>query len=371
MFREVFEKYSWNEVERLIYSQKKQDVIRVLSKERIDIDDFAVLLSPSAKDYLEILATRSMRLTRERFGNTIQMFAPFYLSNECQNICTYCGFSLNNKIPRKTLSDVEIVTECEVLKKQGFDHILIVTGEANKSVGMPYFLNALKIMKPYFSTVSMEVQPLEEDEYKALKESGVHSILVYQETYNEESYKDYHPKGKKSKFFYRLDTPDRIGKAKMHKIGIGSLLGLSDWRVDSFFTALHLNYLEKTYWESRYSLSFPRLRPFSGGKIEANWINEKELVQLICAFRIFNQELELSLSTRESVKFRNNALHLGITSMSAGSKTNPGGYSVEKESLEQFEINDDRKVHQVVDMIKSNGKEAVFKDWDKSYELIS
>jgi 2-iminoacetate synthase len=242
---------------------------------------------------------------------------------------------------------------------------LLVTGEANKTVGVDYLKNAIRLLKPYFANISIEVQPLEEDEYKALIEEGLYAVLVYQETYHKDNYKLYHPKGKKSNFDYRLATPDRLGCAGIHKIGLGVLIGLEDWRADNFFTALHLNYLEKNFWKTRYSISFPRLRPAEGLIEPKVAISDKELVQLICAWRIFNEEVELSISTRENEVFRNNIIRLGATTMSAGSKTNPGGYTVESESLEQFEIDDSRSVADIKRMIEQRGYKPVWKDWEQ------
>jgi 2-iminoacetate synthase len=308
------------------------------------------------------MAQISHELTKKRFGKTIQMYAPLYLSNECQNICTYCGFSLDNKIKRKTLTDSEIKLEVDALKKLGFDHVLLVTGEANYTVNINYFLNAIDQIKNAFSNISVEVQPLSQEEYEHLHQAGVYSVLVYQETYHQEVYKKYHTKGKKSNFDFRLDTPDRIGKAGIHKIGLGVLLGLEDWRTDSFFNALHLDYLQRTYWRTKYSVSFPRLRP-AEGIIEPNFImDDKDLTQLICAYRLWNEDLEISISTRENEKFRNNSIPLGVTSMSAGSKTNPGGYVVDPQSLEHFEISDERPVHQIAQIIQDKGYEPVWKD---------
>lgn len=193
---------------------------------------------------------------------------------------------------------------------------------------------------------------------------GLHTVLVYQETYHEEDYRKHHPKGKKSRFSYRLETPDRLGAAGIHKIGLGVLIGLEDWRTDSFFTALHLDYLQRTYWQTKYSISFPRLRPFSGGLTPKVEMKDRELVQLICAYRLFNEDIDLSLSTRESEKFRDHLVQLGITTMSAGSKTNPGGYAVDTESLEQFEISDERAPDEIAAMIRRQGYEPVWKDWD-------
>jgi 2-iminoacetate synthase len=370
MFKELFDTYSWEEVKQSIYNKTESDVQNALNKFRRDLEDFKALISPAALPYLEQMAHMSHQITRKRFGNTIQMYLPLYLSNECQNICTYCGFSFDNKIKRKTLTDQEILKEVKAIKEMGYDHVLLVTGEANQTVGLPYIENVVRLIKPYFSNISMEVQPMEEEEYKSLITEGLNTVLVYQETYHKEDYKLHHPKGKKSNFDYRLETPDRLGKAGIYKIGLGVLIGLEDWRTDSFFTALHLNYLEKKYWQSKYSVSFPRLRPFSGGLEPKVNMSDRELVQLICAYRIFDEELELSVSTRESEKFRNNIVKLGITSMSAGSRTNPGGYVVEKESLEQFDTNDERSAEKIAAMIREQGYEPVWKDWDKNFQGV-
>lgn len=365
MFTNVFDTYIWEETKQSIYAKTKADVEQAIHKTgKRDLEDLKALISPAAADYIEPMAQLSRSLTQKRFGKTIQMYVPLYLSNECQNICTYCGFSFDNKLKRKTLSDTEILKEVEAIKALGFDHVLLVTGEANQTVGIPYLKNAIQLIRPHFSLISMEVQPLDQNEYEELIAQGLNTVLVYQETYHKEDYKLHHPKGKKSNFNYRLETPDRLGKAGIHKIGLGTLIGLEDWRTDSFFNALHLTYLEKKYWRTKYSISFPRLRPAEGIIEPKVVMTDKELLQLICAYRIFNEEVELSISTRENENFRNNIIKLGITSMSAGSKTNPGGYAVEKESLEQFEISDERSPKEIEQLIKSNGYEAVWKDWD-------
>lgn len=368
-FENIFRQHSWDEVKASIYSKTTADVEAALNRPQRDLEDFKALVSPAAAPYLEQMAQLSNQLTLQRFGKVIQMYIPMYLSNECQNICTYCGFSVDNKLPRKTLSNMEIMSEVACIKDMGYEHILLVSGEATKTVGVDYFKNVLQLISPHFSNIAMEVQPLDQEEYEELIPLGLHTVLVYQETYHEEDYKKHHPKGKKSNFSYRLETPDRLGKAGVHKIGLGPLLGLEDWRTDCFFTALHLNYLERHYWKTKYSISFPRLRPFSGGLEPKVDMSDRELVQLICAYRIFNQEVELALSTRESEKFRDHVIKLGITSISAGSKTNPGGYTVAKESLEQFEINDDRSPEAIAEVIRQQGYEPVWKDWDHS--LIS
>ncbi len=364
-FTNIFNKYTWEEIRDNIYSKTVFDVEEALINHgKNTLEDFAALLSPAAAPFLEELAAQSHEITQKRFGHTVQMYIPMYLSNECQNICTYCGFSLDNKILRTTLSDKQILDEVAAIKQYGYDHILLVSGEAHKTVGTDYFVNAIRLIKPYFSNISMEVQPLAQEEYEKLATEGVYSVLVYQETYRKENYKEYHPKGKKSNFLYRLDTPERLGRAEIHKIGLGVLLGLEDWRVDSWFCALHLDYLRRKYWKTKYSISFPRLRPAVGLPAPDSHITDKELVQLICSYRLFDENIESSLSTRESAKFRDNVISLGITSISAGSKTDPGGYASDEHALEQFEIDDSRTPFEVAEAIRSKGYEPVWKDWE-------
>jgi 2-iminoacetate synthase len=363
-FNDIFEKCDWNKTSNSIYSKTASDVEQALTASKRTLEDFKALISPAAAPYLEQMAGISQQLTLKRFGRVVQMYVPLYLSNECNNICTYCGFSYDNKVRRKTLSPIEIMQEVAAIKNMGFDHVLLVTGEANQTVHTDYFKKVLELIRPHFAQISMEVQPLDLEDYEELRPYGLNTVLVYQETYHQEDYKKHHPKGKKSNFQYRLETPDRLGQSGIHKMGLGVLIGLEDWRTDSFYTALHLNYLEKTYWQSKYSISFPRLRPFSGGLEPKVVMSDRELVQLICAYRLFNEEVELSISTRESEVFRNNIVKLGITSMSAASKTNPGGYTVEPQSLEQFEISDERSASEIAEMISQQGYEAVWKDWD-------
>ena len=384
MFSSIFQQHEWAVVRQSIYDKTAADVERALARNHRDLEDFKALISPAAAPYLETMAQISHQLTLKRFGRVIQMYVPLYLSNECQNICTYCGFSYDNKIRRKTLNAGELLREVAVIRDMGYEHVLLVSGEANQTVGTDYFIKALQVVRPHFANISMEVQPLEQEEYERLIQEGLYSVLVYQETYHKEDYKLHHPKGKKSNFNYRLDTPDRLGRAGIHKMGLGVLIGLEDWRTDSFFTALHLQYLERTYWKTKYSISFPRLRPHAGegspgsAAPEGEWtglnpkvtMTDRELIQLICAYRLLDEEVELSLSTRESPVFRDHAIKLGITSISAGSRTNPGGYIVDPESLEQFEIHDDRSPRVIAGMIRRQGYDPVWKDWDQVFFTI-
>ncbi|MCL1942053.1 MAG: 2-iminoacetate synthase ThiH [Candidatus Azobacteroides sp.] len=367
-FTEEIDRYSWVETTGRIYAKTVGDVERALNKEVLDVEDFMALVSPAAAGYLEPMAALSRKYTQQRFGKTIQFYVPLYLTNSCINHCVYCGFNHNNPIRRIILTDEEILEEVKAIKTIGnFQHVLLVTGENPRDAGIDYIENAVKLVRPYFSSVSVEVQPLKEKEYAGLDQAGVNTVYCYQETYCRERYKLYHPKGMKSKFDWRLDTFDRIGKAGIHKMGLGVLIGLEDWRTDVVMMAYHLRYLQKNYWKTKYSISFPRMRPHEGNFFRPNVImSDKELAQLIFAFRIFDHDVELALSTRENRRFRDNIMSLGITSMSAGSKTDPGGYAVYPQALEQFSVNDDRSPAEVLKAVKNHGYEVVWKDWDRA-----
>jgi len=368
-FYNEIQKYDWEEIKEQIYSKTNTDVEMAFAKKKIDLADFQALISPAGSAYLEQIAKKSMELTQKRFGKCIQMYIPLYISNSCTNTCVYCGFNHKNKFDRKILNTDEIKQEAKAIKKLGFEHVLLVSGEDQLNCGAHYIEKMMEAIQKDFSLISLEAQPLKTKEYESLAKKGLNTVYIYQETYNESNYKTYHPSGKKSNYQYRLETPDRLGKAGVHKIGLGCLLGLEDWRVDTFFTALHLQYLERNYWKSKYSISFPRLRPHTGGFQPNFETSQRDLLQLIGAYRLFNNHVEISLSTRESEKFRDNAMKLGATSFSAGSKTNPGGYSNTDESLEQFSINDDRSPSDIAKMIQNNAYEVVWKDWDNYMQL--
>ncbi|MCF7506998.1 2-iminoacetate synthase ThiH [Vibrio sp. L3-7] len=371
-FVDRFKQLNWDDIGMSIFSKTAADVERALSKPKRDLEDFKALISPAAEPYLEQMAQQSLALTRKRFGNTMSLYIPLYLSNLCANACTYCGFSMENRIKRRTLTLDEIDAESAAIKKMKFDSVLLVTGEHETKVGMNYFRQVLPNIKKQFNYLAMEVQPLDQHDYAELKTLGLDAVMVYQETYQPRTYAEHHLRGNKMDFEYRLETPDRLAKAGIDKIGIGALIGLEDWRTDCFFVAAHLDYLERTYWQTRYSISFPRLRPCEGGDSNGGLqpksiMNDKQLVQLICAYRLLNPEVELSLSTRESATFRDNVLPLGITSMSAASKTQPGGYASGEEELEQFEISDERSAADVESMIRKRGFDPVWRDWHSAY----
>ncbi|BBG60966.1 2-iminoacetate synthase [Providencia rustigianii] len=365
-FRERWETLDWDDLTLRINSKTAADVEQALHRDMLTLEDFMALLSPAASHYIEPMAQKAQQLTRQRFGHAVGFYVPLYLSNLCANDCTYCGFSMSNRIKRKTLDESEIINECETIRKIGFDSLLLVTGEHQTKVGMDYFRRYLPIIRHYFSSLMMEVQPLSTEEYRELKILGLDGVMVYQETYHEPTYQLHHLKGKKQDFHWRLETPERLGQAGVDKIGLGALIGLSSsWRTDCYMLAEHLLYLQQHYWQSRYSISFPRLRPCAGGIEPASLMNDAELVQLICAFRLLAPNVELSLSTRESPYFRDHVVPLAINNVSAGSKTQPGGYADSKAELEQFSPHDNRSATEVAQALMQAGLQPVWKDWDR------
>lgn len=365
-FSERLSGCNWYDLTLRINSKTARDVEQALNSSKPTREDFMALISPAAAAYLEPLAQRAQQLTRQRFGNVVSFYVPLYLSNLCANDCTYCGFSMSNHLKRKTLDAAEIERECAAIKALGFEHLLLVTGEHQRKVGMDYFRQHIPAIRRHFSSVMMEVQPLAQQDYAELKALGLDGVLVYQETYHPATYQQHHLRGQKQDFHWRLSTPDRLGRAGIDKIGLGALIGLSSsWRTDCYLLAEHLFYLQQTYWRSRYSISFPRLRPCAGGIEPASIMSESQLVQLICAFRLFAPDVELSLSTRESAFFRDHMIPVAINSISAGSKTQPGGYADDvPPELEQFEPHDSRTPQQVAQAISAAGLQPVWKDWD-------
>lgn len=364
-FTDRWRELDWDDIRLRINSKTPDDVERALHCARPGREEMMALLSPAAETLLEPLAQQAQRLTRQRFGHTVSFYVPLYLSNLCANDCTYCGFSMSNRIKRKTLDAGEIARECAAIKALGFDHLLLVTGEHQTKVGMDYFRTHFPAIRRQFASLQMEVQPLAEHEYAELKTLGLDGVMVYQETYHEAVYARHHLRGNKQDFFWRLETPDRLGRAGIDRIGLGALIGLSDsWRVDCFMVAEHLLWLQQHYWQSRYSVSFPRLRPCTGGVEPASIMDERQLVQTICAFRLLVPEVELSLSTRESPAFRDNVIPLAITSVSAFSKTQPGGYADDHPELEQFAPHDSRRPEMVAAALSRSGIQPVWKDWD-------
>lgn len=373
-FADVIGEYDWDETVRLVESATEADVDRVLAKarrnsQRLTPEDFAMLISPAAASRIEEMAALSSRFTGERFGKTISMYIPMYVGNACTNKCVYCGFNHDNPFERTILTMEQIEEECKAIKRLGpFENLLIVSGEYPSLCGVEYLENVLHTCRPYFHNLTIEVQPMRSADYERLTHSGLNGVVCFQETYHREAYRTYHPHGMKSHYDWRLNGYDRMGEAGVHKIGLGALLGLEDWRADTVMMARHLRYLQKKYWKSRYSVNFPRMRPSESGYQPKTVISDRELAMLTFAFRIFDHDVDISYSTREAPWFRDNMMRLGVTSMSAGSKTDQGGYASAPESLEQFEVSDERTPREVEASIRAHGYDPVWKDWDAVFD---
>jgi 2-iminoacetate synthase len=354
---------------------------------------FAELISPAAVRLLEPMGRRSHSLTRQRFGSVIRLFAPLYLSNECINNCKYCGFSRDNPILRVTLSVDDVLREARALTAQGFRNLLLVAGEHPKFVSNGYLVECVAALRPEVPGISLEVGPMETGDYQPLVQAGAEGLVVYQETYDREVYRAMHTAGPKRNFDWRLETPERAYAAGFRRLGIGALYGLSDWRLEALSVAAHADYLLRHCWRSQLTISLPRLRPCAGEFEPLTHMSDRELVQLVCAFRLMFPDVGLVLSTREPAALRDRLIPLGVTLMSAGSHTEPGGYTgagrerlhrtehgriVETGSSEwappsngratgatgQFDTADDRSPREVAERLRGLGYEPVWKDWD-------
>ncbi|MBI5093360.1 MAG: 2-iminoacetate synthase ThiH [Candidatus Hydrogenedentes bacterium] len=361
-------------VESLIEQATPADVDRALAREDRSLEDLAALLSPHAQPRLEALAQEAHRLTRWHFGRTIGLYTPIYLSNVCGADCVYCGYAVRsgNREKRVTLNESQIRSECETLARRGFQNILLLTGEAPRVVPVQYIADAVAIAREYFASVSVEVYSMQREEYARLVERGLEGVTIYMETYDPETYARMHLIGAKKNYDFRLDAVERAGLAGARKLGIGVLLGLFRWRVDAFWLAMHARRLQKTCWQSALSISFPRLRHTPRRFTAPAMASDRELVQLMLALRLFLPEVGFNLSTRETPEFRDRLIPLGVTMMSAGSSTRPGGYSTYgEETLEQFEIEDSRTPEEVLEVIRRAGYDPVWKDFDRAFHATA
>src|SRR2546425_2301590 len=373
-------------------SATESNVREALTKSRLALADFADLISPATSDLLEPLCRRSQALTQQRFGKVIRLFAPLYLSNECVNNCKYCGFSRDNPILRVTLAVDEVLREARALKEQGFRNILLVAGEHPRFVSKNYLADCVSALHDEFPSISLEVGPMESEDYHPSVRAGAEGLVVYQETYDRALYAELHTAGPKRDFNWRMETPERAYAAGFRRLGIGALFGLADWRFEALCVAAHADYLLRNCWRAQLTISLPRLRPCAGQFEPLTRMTDRDLVQLVCAFRLTFPDAGLVLSTREPAKLRDGLVPLGITLMSAGSHTEPGGYTgAGKEHLHQtvrgrivelgasewatgngnephatgqFDIADERSPQEVAERIRRLGYEPVWKDWD-------
>jgi 2-iminoacetate synthase len=375
-------------------SASQAEVGRSLTKSKLELEDFAHLISPVGTESLEAMAGRSQRMTRQRFGKVIRLFAPVYLSNECINNCKYCGFSRDNPILRVTLAPAEVMREAKALLGQGFRNLLLVAGEHPKFVSTTYLRDCVAALHGEVPSLSLEVGPLEAEAYRPLVLAGAEGLVVYQESYDREVYAEMHTAGPKRDFDWRLETPERAYAAGFRRLGISALYGLADWRYEALSVAAHAEYLLRHCWKAAVTISLTRLRPCVGEFQPLTQVSDRDLMQLMCAFRLMFPDVGLVLSTRETPRMRDGLIPLGVTLMSAGSHTEPGGYTgagrehvhqtmrgraqdpvpgaagakgtSTTRATEQFSIADTRSPQEVAEVIRQLGYEPVWKDWDRA-----
>ena len=351
---------------RLVDEAGPADVERALGSSRPSLEDFAALLSPAATGRLEDMARLAHDITVRRFGRTIHLFAPLYLSSECVSTCTYCGFSAGNQIARRTLSPEEVLAEAQVLVDRGFRHLLLVAGEHARIVSKDYLVECVGVLAPAVPSLSLEVQVWDTQTYRRLVAAGCEGLVVYQETYDREVYAGVHLKGKKRNYDWRLAALDRGAEAGMRRLGLGALLGLNpDWRHEALALATHARALLRRWWRCEVSVSLPRLRPAAGTSGAPGPVSDVHFVQLLCALRLLLPDVAVALSTREDPGFRDALLPLGVTHLSAGSHTEPGGYAAPTDAEPQFQTSDRRSPAQVAEVLRAAGYDPVWKDWER------
>lgn len=347
-----------------IYTEN--DVRRALEHDEKTVDDFKALLSPAALPLLEEIAEAARVETKKHFGNSVNMFTPLYISNYCENYCIYCGFNCHNKIHRAKLNAEEIEHEMQVIAKTGLQEILILTGESKKMSDVKYIGEACKIARKYFKVVGLEVYPMNSDEYRYVHECGADYVTVFQETYNSDKYETLHLAGHKRIFPYRVNTQERALMGGMRGVGFAALLGLSDFRKDAFATGMHAYLIQRKYPHAEIAFSCPRLRPIiNNDKINPKDVHEPQLLQVICAYRLFMPFASITISTRECQRFRDNVVDIAATKISAGVDVGIGGHDGEREKKgdEQFEISDSRNVDEVYKALTDKGLQPVMSDY--------
>ena len=346
-----------------IYTAK--DVKEALAAETCSVDNFKALLSPAALPFLEEIAQKAQKETRKHFGNSVAIFTPLYIANYCENYCVYCGFNCHNKIKRAQLNAEEIEKEMQAIAETGLEEVLILTGESPNKSSVEYIGEACKIAKKYFKLIGLEVYPMDSKDYAYLHECGADFVTVFQETYNSDKYKTLHLGGRKRIFPYRLNAQERAIMGGMRGVGFAALLGLDDFRKDALATGMHAYLLQKKYPHAEIAFSCPRLRPIiNNDKINPKDVHEPQLLQIICAYRIFMPFASITISTRECERFRDKIIQIAATKISAGVNVGIGGHSQEEEKGdEQFEISDGRSVDEIYQMIEDNGMQPVMTDY--------
>lgn len=368
-FIDILQLWPQERIADLYNSISSEQIEASISREHRDVTDLIALCSPKAVPFLEAIAQQAQTITRTRFGRTISLYAPIYLSNVCTANCVYCGFSAaHSGTSRITLSEEAIEAECAALANMGYQSVLLLTGDAPMIASPAYIAKACSIARKWFASVAVEVYSMDTDDYKQLVQNGLDGVTLYMETYDRDTYTRLHQKGRKKDYLYRMDTLERAGQAGVRRLSTGVLLGLFDWRIEVAWLALHVEYLQKHCWESAASISFPRLRHVPGGFDIPTPVSDVDLVQMMVALRLLFPEVGFNLSTREPAALRDRLLAFGVTAISAGSSTRPGGYShPEDNNLEQFEIEDTRSPAEVAAMLVQAGYDPVWKDFDQAF----
>lgn len=373
----ILSQYTKASIDAYIKTVSEDHVTKVLNKRTLNTDDFLTLLSPAAKPFLEQMAKRANEVTLNNFGRAILLYTPLYIANHCANKCVYCSFNIENDIKRMQLTMDEIESEARQISEEGFQHILLLTGEDRGTTPVSYIVDAVKVLRRYFEGVSIEIYPLTEEEYKEVIEAGVSGLTIYQETYDKECYKKLHLKGPKRNYATRLEAPENGAKAGMNFINIGALLGLTTGAYDAFMTGLHADYLQRSYPSVEYGVSLPRMRPHIGEFQDFTPIENDYFVQVLLAYRLFLPMMSINISTREEASFREHLIPLGATNLSAGVSTQVGGHSATDQensdfqaseaSAPQFEIADERSLKEMQEAIKRIGYQPVLKNWSGDF----
>lgn len=361
-FFHIYTEYKNLDFEKYLDQVTEEDVIRIIKK-KIGPDDFLNLLSPAAEGCLEQMAQRARQLSLQHFGKAVLLYTPMYIANYCVNKCAYCGFNVANKINRKQLSMDEIEAEAKAIAQTGLRHILVLTGESKAKTPVSYIVEAVKVLKKHFDSITIEIYPLTEKEYAKVIAAGVDGLTIYQEVYDQKIYDKVHLAGPKKDYKFRLDAPERASAAKIRNINIGALLGLSNWKKEAFFAGIHAQYLQNRYTDVEVGLSLPRIRPHLGIFSDIIPVTDRNLVQIMLAFRLLLPYASINLSTRENKNFRDHLIPLGVNKLSAGVSTEVGGHSKSSKGDGQFDISDTRSVAEIKESLIGKGYQPIFKDW--------
>lgn len=367
-FLDVIAKLDFAALEARIRAVRKDQVERVLAMEHPRPEDALVLVSPAAQEFLPELVHRAAAVTEQRFGRTMQLYAPLYLSSECTNRCAYCGFAHDVEMERCSLETDEALANARVLWDEGFRQLLLVTGEAPRRYGVDRIEQVVQAMAPLFDSISIEVFPMATVDYARMATAGVDGLVLYQETYDPARYAEVHLAGRKTDYRWRIEGPDRGGQAGFRSLGLGVLMGLSPWRPEAVAIALHAAWLQRRHWRSRVAISFPRMVWSQRGFEPTHAVNDRELIQAMAALRIVLPDAEIVLSTREPAELRDRLVGTFVTRMSAGSRTSPGGYLTEGLG-EQFSAQDTRPPDEIARLLQARGIDPVWKDLDKGFRV--